>query len=96
MDLLTDLHTDATTSCNNQLVNPDPTLADLNCAAVAHSGDQRVQTAGYRAALPRDWCQVARIFKLAHAFRREYSHERLKLVQLLGQLGVFFTCASCS
>jgi hypothetical protein len=28
---------------------------------------------------------------LAHAFQSEYSHKRLKLVQLLGQLGVFLT-----
>ena len=29
--------------------------------------------------------------KLAHAFRREYSDNRLKLARLLGQLGVFLT-----
>jgi hypothetical protein len=29
--------------------------------------------------------------KLAHAFLREYSYKRLKLAQLLGQLGVFLT-----
>jgi hypothetical protein len=29
--------------------------------------------------------------KLAHAFLREYSDERLKLAQLLGKLGVFLT-----
>jgi hypothetical protein len=28
---------------------------------------------------------------LAHAFLWEYSYERLKLVQLLGQLGIFLT-----
>jgi hypothetical protein len=28
---------------------------------------------------------------LAYAFLWEYSHKRLKLVQLLGQLGVFLT-----
>jgi hypothetical protein len=28
---------------------------------------------------------------LAHVFRREYSHERLKLAQLLGRHGVFLT-----
>ena len=30
--------------------------------------------------------------KLDHAFLREYSYKRLKLAQLLGQLGVFLTC----
>ena len=30
--------------------------------------------------------------RLAHAFLWEYSYRRLKLAQLLGQLGVFFTC----
>ena len=30
--------------------------------------------------------------KLAHAFLWEYSYKRLKLAQLLGQLGVFLTC----
>ena len=30
--------------------------------------------------------------KLAHAFRWEYSYIRLKLAQLLGQLGIFLTC----
>jgi hypothetical protein len=34
--------------------------------------------------------------KLAHAFLREYSCKRLKLAQLLGQLGVFFTSAARS
>jgi hypothetical protein len=29
---------------------------------------------------------------LAHAFLRECSYKRLKLAQLLGQLGVFLTC----
>ena len=29
--------------------------------------------------------------KLAHAFLQEYSDKRLKLAQLLGQLGVFLT-----
>ena len=32
--------------------------------------------------------------KLAHAFLREYSYKRLKLAQLLGQLGVFLTSAA--
>jgi hypothetical protein len=32
-----------------------------------------------------------KICKLAHAFLWEYSYKRLKLVQLLGQLGVFLT-----
>jgi hypothetical protein len=32
--------------------------------------------------------------KLAHAFLWEYSYKRLKLAQLLGQLGVFLTKAS--
>ena len=32
-----------------------------------------------------------KIFKLAHAFRWEYSYRTLKLAQLLGQLGVFLT-----
>jgi hypothetical protein len=32
--------------------------------------------------------------KLAHAFRWEYSYERLKLAQLLGQLGDFLTGGS--
>ena len=31
--------------------------------------------------------------KLAHAFLQEYSHKRLKLAQVLGQLGVFLTRA---
>ena len=30
-------------------------------------------------------------YKLAHALMWEYSYERLKLAQLLGQLGVFLT-----
>ena len=29
--------------------------------------------------------------KLAHAFLWKYSYKRMKLAQLLGQLGVFFT-----
>ena len=32
-----------------------------------------------------------KICKLAHAFLREHSHERLQLAQFLGQLGVFLT-----
>jgi hypothetical protein len=32
---------------------------------------------------------------MAHAFRWEYSHKGLKLVQLLGQFGVFPTHAQC-
>ena len=31
--------------------------------------------------------------KLAHVFMWEYIYKRLKLAQLLGQLGVFLTCA---
>jgi hypothetical protein len=38
-----------------------------------------------------DW---PRRCKLAHAFQWEYSHKRLKLGQLLGQLGVFLTWAA--
>jgi hypothetical protein len=35
--------------------------------------------------------------KLAHAFLLEYSCKKVKLAQLLGQLGVFLTCApSCA
>jgi hypothetical protein len=37
---------------------------------------------------------LAKRCKLAHAFRWEYSYRRLKLAQLLGQLGVFLTCCS--
>jgi hypothetical protein len=36
----------------------------------------------------------SQICKLAHAFLWEYSHKRLKLAQLLGQLGVFLTFAA--
>jgi hypothetical protein len=32
--------------------------------------------------------------RLAHAFLWEHSYKRLKLAQLLGQLGVFLTCAA--
>jgi hypothetical protein len=32
--------------------------------------------------------------KLTHAFLWEYSYKRLKLAQLLGQLGVFLTLAA--
>ena len=35
-----------------------------------------------------DWPKIC---KLAHAFLREYSYKRLKLAQLLGQLGGFLT-----
>ena len=35
-----------------------------------------------------------KICKLAHAFLWEYNYQRLKLAQLLGQLGVFLTCSS--
>jgi hypothetical protein len=35
------------------------------------------------------WCKRC---KLAHAFLWEYGYKRLKLAQLLGQLGVFLTC----
>jgi hypothetical protein len=31
-------------------------------------------------------------YKLTHAFLWEYSYKRLKLAQLLGQLGAFLTC----
>ena len=34
--------------------------------------------------------------KLAHAFLWEYSYKRLKLAQLLGQLGVFLTLTAFS
>ena len=40
---------------------------------------------------PRKVLVWPRRCKLAHAFLREYSQKRLKLVQLLGQLGVFLT-----
>ena len=35
--------------------------------------------------------RLAQKCKLAHAFLREYSYKRLKLAQLLGQLGAFLT-----
>jgi hypothetical protein len=35
-----------------------------------------------------DWPNIC---KLAHVFLREYSYKRLKLAQLLGQLGGFLT-----
>jgi hypothetical protein len=34
--------------------------------------------------------------ELAHAFRWKYTYKKLKLAQLLGQLGVFLTCARVS
>ena len=37
-----------------------------------------------------------KICQLAHAFMWEYSYKRLKLAQLLGQLGVFLTCTTSS
>jgi hypothetical protein len=37
-----------------------------------------------------------KICKLAHAFRWEYSYKKLKLAQLLGQLGVFLTVHATS
>ena len=54
----------------------------------------RARATGRRTPAARKVLGWPKICKLAHAFLWEYSHKRLKLAQLLGQLGVFLTCGS--
>jgi hypothetical protein len=51
-----------------------------------------VQVVAVRLAVARKVSGWPKRWKLAHAFLWEYSDKRLKLAQLLGQLGVFLTC----
>jgi hypothetical protein len=49
------------------------------------------RAAARRALKSKKGVRLAQISKFAHALRWEYCYERLKLAQLLGQLGVFLT-----
>jgi hypothetical protein len=48
---------------------------------------------GWRELIARKMLGWFKRCKLAHAFLWEYIYKRLKLAQLLGQLGVYLTCA---
>jgi hypothetical protein len=54
----------------------------------------KVPDCGIFAPVAREVLGWPRRFKLAHAFLRGYSDKKLKLAQLLGQLGVFLTLQS--
>ena len=66
-----------------------PHLADV--AQVARPRDHERPLLADRALVARNVLGWPKRCKLAHGFMWEYRYERLKLAQLLGQLGVFLT-----
>jgi hypothetical protein len=84
------------TSCGHR-----PQVTEAAATPAARSGRRTQKTGGrcshhgLRDARLGDWSEkavrLAQRCKLAHAFLREYNYKRLKLAQLLGQLGVFLT-----